>query len=789
MRGSHMRVEKRSLVNPASTNEPVKRRAPYAPRACDVCRRRKGRCDGQKPCEYCHSRAMDCCYSDGNALRHDSQNHDDQALDNVTNDTQTHDSQAHLMPSTEPDGSAPQAPRAPQEPAVAWTPEALSTVIANMQVQLNALMTHARIATEAQSPERPRTMPTPVSNSLNNSVPPGPGAKTSLTAPSPTADIRLRSSVRRFYGPTSPDYSLNAALIRLEQRNSNDSGTEIDDQRVPGIVDSQSDDEDPTGGADSSDAVISSNNRRRQALSKLRTLLSKPEATRLLYVYQDAIGEIHPICDIASLVEQTEAFYNTSDTDAEWRSYADPLNEENNLLIVNLAISIALLAESGSQSELGKALFESCRDLINAKLAAPATGIKSVTVVLLAGFYHYFGGCLTLAWRMCGSAGRMAMELGLHSGVVSRHYPESDRRRAEVITISCSLAILDRQWSAAAGLPPHFQESVFELAQASLVQSPYLKAMMTFTLMSYKFNEPISRAANGGSCEDDDAFEVTNIQIEQWRKKALEEQGFVHPRLWHSMATMIPLSWTTMLYLRANAVRIILLRSLFLSTSNRAACRCKVQPALELISDSINVISILDHTTDVYRKQHPLFQHFLASACALLFLIIAYTNETGAASSTNFPVDFADSINRNFMKALSLSSSYSNLSQSSHKLWKRLASLRETLCHMDILSREEAFGALGNAVSRTDQTPPFQNQASSGFMDRGSNKHQLASPSTSLNNSMMYETGFFGDTRRGLDNADSLGVGAFDKSMSLFDPLLFQWPLAETDTFFSEAGF
>lgn len=368
---------------------------------------------------------------------------------------------------------------------------ALSTIIANMQAQLNALMTHARIATEARSPERPQTIPTPVSNSLNNSVPPGPGSKTSLTAPSPTADIRLRSSVRRFYGPTSPDYSLNAALIRLEQRNSSDLGTEIDDQRVPSIVDSQSDDEGPTGGPDSSDVVISSNNRRRQALSKLRTLLSKPEATRLLYVYQDAIGEIHPICDIASLVEQTEAFYNTSDTDAEWRSYADPLNEENNLLIVNLAISIALLAESGSQSEMGKALFESCRDLINAKLAVPATGIKSVTVVLLAvsvpaafpgtlqrikltqfmqGFYHYFGGCLTLAWRMCGSAGRMAMELGLHSGVVSRHYPESDRRRAEVITISCSLAILDRQWSAAAGLPPHFQESVFELAQASLVR-------------------------------------------------------------------------------------------------------------------------------------------------------------------------------------------------------------------------------------------------------------------------------------------------------------------------------
>lgn len=40
-----------------------KRRARYVWRACDVCRRRKGRCDGRKPCDFCRSRSLECRYT------------------------------------------------------------------------------------------------------------------------------------------------------------------------------------------------------------------------------------------------------------------------------------------------------------------------------------------------------------------------------------------------------------------------------------------------------------------------------------------------------------------------------------------------------------------------------------------------------------------------------------------------------------------------------------------------------------------------------------------------------
>lgn len=40
--------------------ESTKKRAPYASRACDACRRRKGRCSGESPCTYCVSRSLEC---------------------------------------------------------------------------------------------------------------------------------------------------------------------------------------------------------------------------------------------------------------------------------------------------------------------------------------------------------------------------------------------------------------------------------------------------------------------------------------------------------------------------------------------------------------------------------------------------------------------------------------------------------------------------------------------------------------------------------------------------------
>lgn len=70
---------------------------------------------------------------------------------------------------------------------------------------------------------------------------------------------------------------------------------------------------------------------------------------------------------------------------------------------------------------------------------------------------------------MCGLAGRMAMELGLHSLEASQFDQQSSEWQQELVTLSCTLLVLDRQWSAATGYPSNFKETDFEMAKVSLV--------------------------------------------------------------------------------------------------------------------------------------------------------------------------------------------------------------------------------------------------------------------------------------------------------------------------------
>lgn len=131
------------------------------------------------------------------------------------------------------------------------------------------------------------------------------------------------------------------------------------------------------------------------------------------------------------------------------------------------------------------------------------------------------------------------MELGLHTREILNQLIESEQEREEIATLISSVIVLDRQWSAATGLPTNFRESSFDAALSSHVStprnssrfaladhiiseqvtSPYLRAMYSFTLISDRFSEPIDRVATGGICDDEDALEMMNFQIEQWKKK------------------------------------------------------------------------------------------------------------------------------------------------------------------------------------------------------------------------------------------------------------------------------
>lgn len=215
---------------------------------------------------------------------------------------------------------------------------------------------------------------------------------------------------------------------------------------------------------------------------------------------------------------------------------------------------------------------------------------------------------------------------------------------------------------------------------------------MSFIIISDKFSEPSSRVAKGGSYDDDDQFDIMNFQIEQWRKKVVGSYNFERIAV-DQPPSSFPPAWAILLHLRANAVRKLLLRPFFFSTTSTAASRRNIQPGLNLITASIDMIHVLDKTTDIYRRHHPYFHHILATSCALMFLIIAYVEQNRLSLSTVLSDEFAHSITRNFTRALSLANAYRKSSRASRRLWKRLTGMERPLIEAGLLQRIDVLGS------------------------------------------------------------------------------------------------
>src|SRR6478735_1934100 len=162
-----------------STTEPTKRRTPYALRACEACRRRKGKCDGRQPCRHCASRNQSCTYT--NTLEQ-------------TNDWQP--------PAPESISSEPCQPNQ----------AAIVDMLSSLQAQLNSLA--AQVQTQSSNPQEVTSLPSPVTliesaRAIVDRI----DEENSVSTP---RSSRTAAS-QNFYGPTCPDYALNVGQLKLRR--------------------------------------------------------------------------------------------------------------------------------------------------------------------------------------------------------------------------------------------------------------------------------------------------------------------------------------------------------------------------------------------------------------------------------------------------------------------------------------------------------------------------------------------------------------------------------------------
>ncbi|RAH78909.1 hypothetical protein BO86DRAFT_437624 [Aspergillus japonicus CBS 114.51] len=639
------------------------KRAPYIQRACLTCKRRKQRCSGDDPCKHCESRGVTCQYDLEPVARH------------LPPDYQgTLSSQVHR----------------------------LSEVVESLQAEVQSLKGSINHGASAATGKQ-RTPDTPASEECSE-----PDSKrrrfvtTMVVSPPSTVGPR-------YQGLTSPEYSFELASLKLAHLQDPtavpashlDAFYNREDERQ-GRTRSIREGE-PDGPAALSKAHIQPEH------TSVRVFLDIPytEAKRLVVSYSNTVGLLHPVVDVSVILSRLDALYaRLKDTRQSTRSQPALYD----VIVIRLILSIALRMEENQQTELIASCFEGVEDELNRILASEHISLRGVILVLLGvgppctpsldfwtvtetdeqALYHLFSGSLRMAWRLGGVAASLALELGLHRPMTLQKAFGDEGEQVKAMTLMWSIFVLDHEWSTALGLPHHMDDGSLVPAQLHPVKTQYLKAMMSYCVISSKIVNATAGLPVNPDLYDDEQFQFINYQIDRWQQSAIAKV--------QSLSSPVPSVPSrpdkasdfiqTMLSLRANQLRILMLRPLFFQDSPVKPSQAQISQAIDTAVQTISILKQFDAQTDLYRRLHALFSQFIASAAALILLSITYTYSAPLDSTSK--TGFSSSITRDvcvpLKDVLKLTDACSGLSPACAQVHCRLQHILGILVRLQFIS-------------------------------------------------------------------------------------------------------
>ena len=239
-----------------------------------------------------------------------------------------------------------------------------------------------------------------------------------------------------------------------------------------------------------------------------------------------------------------------------------------------------------------------------------------------------------------------------------------------------SIYVLDRRWSFGTGMPFALQDSDID-PQLSKPddRSPYLSAMIQYSAIGSKVWRTVAATPSSavGAAINVEEMNYLDYQIIQWHRSIPIHLRFDHP----SNAEQVPKPagpaptrgahrLRLLLYLRGNQMRILIYRPVLHSATSIMRHRDQAQTVVDVAKDTVRVLTHINQTSDLYRTQQVLFNAFLTSALAVLFLAVSHT-----------PAVFAENVREEVHMALDLVRGFSKGSFVSKRLWKTIRILKE----------------------------------------------------------------------------------------------------------------
>ncbi|KAJ9415695.1 hypothetical protein QL093DRAFT_2626753 [Fusarium oxysporum] len=319
--------------------------------------------------------------------------------------------------------------------------------------------------------------------------------------------------------------------------------------------------------------------------------------------------------------------------------------------LARVAIATGIILEEPSKIELSTAIVNSVETIVSIILT-PRVDLKEIQLTSLLSIYYFHSGEELLSWRTIGIAARKSLELGLHrKRSLLDNFKDSDSRRLAARVFWC-VYILDRQWSFGTTLSFALVEKEIdpELPKPD-EEYPYLQCM-------------VGHASGQDLC------------IQDWLNSIPPYLRLHHPRLGLTPQRQPRLSHylRALLYLRGNHTRILIYRHHLISTASITASLRSALLVVDIAQDSIQVLVHLHATTDIYLQQQNVFNDFLLSALAVLFLAVCHAPET-----------FSALYQRTFSEAGDLVKDLSRYNIVSKRLWRSIR---------DMIRRIKVFGFL-----------------------------------------------------------------------------------------------
>jgi hypothetical protein len=198
--------------------------------------------------------------------------------------------------------------------------------------------------------------------------------------------------------------------------------------------------------------------------------------------------------------------------------------------------------------------------------------------------------------------------------------------------------------------------------------TPYLTAMVAYSAIGSKVWQRVANADASRAPLSSEEMGYLDYQVIQWHRSLPESLSYIPPGSGNNeeKRSRSDQRLRINMYCRANQMRILIYRPVLHTATSIADNLSHAHTVVDVAKDTIRVLTQMNQTTDLYRSQQVMFNYFLISALAVLFLAVSHA-----------PAQFSGHCRDEFYMALDLVRGMTAHSYVSKRLWRTIKVLKE----------------------------------------------------------------------------------------------------------------